>query len=179
VVPDQRLAGASPLRALIVGTVSRTAGVFGAIWNLKDAVSKSPGLMNRKRIRGRHTWARGRKDSKPDNYQEGVEVDAGGVWDKGQASFAGRYADLLRVNEVARFRDESAEISRGRISFATHGAKAQLVGQLETGSLSVLSSSLVRGPDLEAVLGIREVKLGAYWTEGDEATERAEGQEPS
>ncbi len=81
--------------------------------------------MNRNRIRGRHTWARGRKDSKPDNYPEGVEVDAAGVWDKGRASYAERYADLSRVNEVARFRYEAAEISRGRISFATHETKGR------------------------------------------------------
>ncbi len=35
------------------------------------------------------------------------------------------------------------------------------------------------GPDLEAVHGIREVRLGVYWTGGDEAAERAKGKEPS
>ena len=35
------LGGASPLQALMVGTVSRTARVSIARWNLKEAVSKS------------------------------------------------------------------------------------------------------------------------------------------
>ena len=39
-----------------------------------------PGLRNTKRIRGSHTWARGRKDPKPDSHPEGVEVDGTGGW---------------------------------------------------------------------------------------------------
>jgi hypothetical protein len=42
VVLDRRLGGASPLRALMEGTVSRTARVSGVTRNLKEAVSKVP-----------------------------------------------------------------------------------------------------------------------------------------
>ena len=58
------------------------------------------------------------------------------------------------------------------------GQRAEPVGLLETGSLSILGTILVRGPELEIADGIRKVKLGAYRIGGDEVTERAEGQEP-
>jgi hypothetical protein len=62
---EKRLGGESPLRALMTGTVSRTARVSTARWNLKEAVRKLPARGTRTACEASGRWARRHKSSNP------------------------------------------------------------------------------------------------------------------
>jgi len=49
-------------------------------------------------------------------HPDGEEVDAAGVCSEGRASYPGRAADSPCATAIERWRDESAEVSRGRSS---------------------------------------------------------------
>ena len=63
-----------------------------------------PGLRNTKRIRGSHTWARRRKDLKPDSHPEGVEVYATGGWGESECVIPGEICSS--ANGLVSSRDE-------------------------------------------------------------------------
>ena len=51
--------------------------------------TQTPGPRYTKRIEGIRSWARGRKDSKPDSHPEGVDVDVTGVWEESRCAIPG------------------------------------------------------------------------------------------
>lgn len=73
-----------------MGTVSRTARVSVARRNLKKAVGKVLARRTEIAYRGSHIRARRHVTLKPDNYPEGVAVNAAGIWDEGHAHYPGR-----------------------------------------------------------------------------------------
>jgi len=84
-----------------------------------------PGLRNTKRIRGSHTWARRRKDLKPNSHPEGVEVDATGRWGESECVIPGEICSsangLISSRDEMRGEQKSAE---GIVAIG-HVAKAQ------------------------------------------------------
>jgi len=82
------------LRALMTGTVSRTARVSTARCNLKEAVSKL--LVRRTGIAYEAVsgWARGQKDSKPNSHSEPLDVYAADIWKESHAPYPGRSAHV-------------------------------------------------------------------------------------
>ena len=78
----------------MVGTVSRTARVSGATRNLKEAVSK---VLARRTGIAYEAVTSGREGiylQSPITIQEGVAVDAAGIWDEGHAHYPGRSVSL-------------------------------------------------------------------------------------
>jgi len=78
----------------MVGTASRTAWVPGATRNLKEAVSKVLARRKGNRIQVIHIQARGQWYPKPNNYPEGVDVEAAGTWGEGHAPSPGETPHL-------------------------------------------------------------------------------------
>ena len=79
----------------MAGTVSRTARVSRATWNLKEAEGKA--LARRTEIAYEAAVpGQGSKDfQSPVAIREGAEVNAAGMWDEGRAHYPGRSANLL------------------------------------------------------------------------------------
>ena len=109
----------------MVGTYSRTARVSGATRNLKEAVSKvlarRTGIAYEAVISGRE----GNYLQSPITIQEGVAVDAAGIWDEGHANYPGRSVNLPCATGVERRREGLAEVSRGHTSRINHPAKGR------------------------------------------------------
>ncbi len=80
----------SPLRTLMTGTVSGTARVSGATRNLKEAVGKVPARRTGTAYEATTSGRGGQKTRSPIVIQEGVGVDAAGIWNEGRASYLGR-----------------------------------------------------------------------------------------
>jgi hypothetical protein len=112
----------------MVGTVSRTARVSGVTRNLKEAAGKT--LARRTEIayeadtsgRGGHVL------QSPITIQEGVSVDAAGIWSEGHAHYPGRSAVPHRAKSGAwqsgdRLSSCSAEVSRSHTSRTNLPAK--------------------------------------------------------
>jgi hypothetical protein len=100
----------------MVGTDSRTARVSGATRNLKEAVGK---VLARRTGIAYEAVTSGRGGiitQSPITIQEGVAVDAAGVWDEGHAHYPGRSVNLLSATGVERCRDGLTEVSRGHRS---------------------------------------------------------------
>ena len=74
----------------MVGTVSRTARVSGATWNLKEAVSKVLARRTEIAYKAATTGQAGTCLIKPNIHPEGVVVDAAGIWEEGRANYPGR-----------------------------------------------------------------------------------------
>ena len=88
----------------MVGTVSRTARVSVARRNLKEAVSK---VLARRTGIAYEAATSGRGGTilqSPITIQEGVSVDAAGLWDEGRAYYPGRSVnppqDATRFGEI-------------------------------------------------------------------------------
>ena len=77
----------------MVGTDSRTARVSGATRNLKEAVSKVLARRTEIAYEAAIFGREGYKTQSPITIQEGVAVDAAGIWDEGHASYPGRSVD--------------------------------------------------------------------------------------
>src|SRR5512136_1088368 len=74
----------------MVGTISRTARVSGAIRNLKEAAGKIPARRTETAYEAATTGQAGTCLIKPNNHPEGVEVNAAGIWEEGHAHYPGR-----------------------------------------------------------------------------------------
>jgi hypothetical protein len=98
----------------MVGTDSRTARVSGATRNLKEAAGKvlarRTGIAYEAVTSGRE----GKYLQSPITIQEGVAVDAAGIWDEGHANYPGRSVNLLCATGVERHRDGLTEVSEPR-----------------------------------------------------------------
>jgi len=98
------------------GTISRTARVSGATRNLKEVVSK---VLARRTEIAYEAVTSGRECyylQSPITIQEGVAVDAAGIWDEGHANYPGRSVTCLCATGVERRRDGLTEVSRSHIS---------------------------------------------------------------
>src|SRR5512136_2412367 len=73
----------------MVGTISRTARVSGAIRNLKEAAGKIPARRTETAYEAATTGQAGTCLIKPNNYPEGVEVNAACIWEDGHAHYSG------------------------------------------------------------------------------------------
>jgi len=108
----------------MVGTDSRTARVSGATRNLKEGVGK---VLARRTGIAYEAVTSGREGTitqSPITIQDGVAVDAAGIWDEGHAHYPGRSVNLPCATGVERRRDGLAEVSRGhksRINRPTKG----------------------------------------------------------
>ncbi len=109
------LEGESPLRTLMVGTVSRTARVSVARRNLKEAVRKAVARRTGTALRQPHLGERAKR-LKAQYHPEGEEVFAAGICSEGRASYPGRSVDLPGATNIVRCWDGLAEVSRGRSS---------------------------------------------------------------
>jgi hypothetical protein len=100
----------------MVGTDSRTARVSVARRNLKEAAGKvlarRTGIAYEAVISGRE----GTYLQSPITIQEGVAVDAAGVWDEGHANYPGRSVNLPCATGVERRRDGFSGVSRSHSS---------------------------------------------------------------
>ena len=90
VVPSWLLGGESPLRALVMGIVSRTARVSVVRRNLKEAVRKVPARGTRSAYEAAPSGRGGQKTRSPIVTREDGDVDATGMWDEGGMSYPGR-----------------------------------------------------------------------------------------
>ena len=100
----------------MVGTVSRIARVSGATRNLKEAVSK---VLARRTGIAYEAVTSGREGiylQSPITIQDGVAVDAAGIWDEGHANYPGRSVNLPCATDIERCRDGMTEVSRGHNS---------------------------------------------------------------
>jgi hypothetical protein len=91
------------------------------------------GLRNTKRIRGSHTWARRRKDLKPDSHPEDVEVDATGRRGESESAIPGEICSsangLISSRDEMRDEQKSAE---GVLAIAYDGEGPNVVRGLRT-----------------------------------------------
>src|SRR4030042_1691680 len=92
-----------------------------------------PGLRNTKRIRGSHTWARRRKDLKPDSHPEDVEVDATGRWGESECAIPGEICSsairLVSSRDETKGEQKSAE---GVVAIKYDGEGPNVEGGLKT-----------------------------------------------
>jgi hypothetical protein len=100
----------------MVGTISRTARVSGATRNLKEAAGKTPARRTGIAYEAGTSGRGGKYLQSPITIQEGVPVDAAGIWGEGHAHYPGRSANLPRATGVERRRDGLVEVSRGHTS---------------------------------------------------------------
>jgi len=109
----------------MVGTDSRTARVSVARRNLKEAAGKvsarRTGIAYEAVISGRE----GDYLQSPITIQEGVTVDAAGIWDEGHANYPGRSVSLPCATDIERCWDRLAEVSRGHTSWTNHPTKGR------------------------------------------------------
>jgi hypothetical protein len=107
----------------MVGTDSRTARVSVARRNLKEAAGKvlarRTGIAYEAVTSGRE----GKYLQSPITIQEGVAVDAAGIWDEGHANYPGRSVNLPCAIGVESRRDGLTEVSRGHTSWFNHPTK--------------------------------------------------------
>ena len=106
------------------------------------------------------------------NHPESEEVDAAGVCSEGRASYPGRSADLPCATAIERWRDESAEVSRGRSSrLQPRRRRAELVMSGQSRVLSARTGQMPRGHaganDATGGAGSSDGARGAYWPTGD------------
>jgi len=107
----------------MVGTDSRTARVSVARRNLKEAAGK---ILARRTEIAYEAVISGREGiylQSPITIQEGVAVDAAGMWDEGHANYPGRSVNLPCATDVERGRDGLAEVSRGHNSRSDQSMK--------------------------------------------------------
>jgi len=106
------------------------------------------------------------------NHPESEEVDAAGICSEGHASYPGRSADLPCATAIERWRDESAEVSRGRISrLLPKRRRAELVLSGQSRVLSARTGQKSRGDtganDWTGWAGSPDDGRGASWPTGD------------
>jgi len=85
----------------MVGTVSRTARVSGATRNLKEAAGK---ILARRTEIAYEAGISGREGTtlqSPITIQDGMSVDAAGIWDEGRVHYPGRSAVPHRAKSSA------------------------------------------------------------------------------
>ena len=86
----------------MAGTVSRTARVSIARWNLKEAAGKIPARRTGIAYEAVPSGREGQSLQSPIAIREGGTVYAAGLWDEGHAHYPGRSARLPRATGVAR-----------------------------------------------------------------------------
>ncbi len=128
VVSNWRLGGESPLRTLMTGTVSRTARVSIARWNLKKAAGKIPARRTGIAYEAVPSGRGGKYLQSPIVIREAGAVYAAGIWEEGHAHYPGRSASLPRATGVARRRDGLVEVSRGHSSWSNRPVKDRTRG---------------------------------------------------
>ena len=115
VVADRGPGGGSPLRTLVMGTVSRTARASprGGVRRKLQAKCRPDEQEAHRRRPHRGEGAR-RPEAR--YHPDGAVVDAPGLWHEGRAPYPGRSVALPWATGAARRRDGAAEVSRGRSS---------------------------------------------------------------
>src|SRR5690625_626781 len=103
------------LRALMTGTVSRTARASAARRSLKEAVSKLPARRTGSAYEAVSFWAKVHKSPKPKVHPESEAVYATGIWKESHAPYPGRPVDvpgnrLVLPRGTAKHRQETAEV---------------------------------------------------------------------
>jgi len=104
----------------MTGTVSWTARVSTARWNLKEAAGKLPARRTETAYEAVPSGREGKYLQSPIVIREGGAVYAAGMWKEGHASYPGRSVNLPRATGIARCWDGSTEVSRGHNSRANH-----------------------------------------------------------
>ena len=89
----------------MVGTVSRTARVSVARRNLKEAAGKTPARRTGIAYEAVTSGREGKYIQSPITIQEGVAVDAAGIWGEGHAHYPGRSVNLSRTAGLLTSRD--------------------------------------------------------------------------
>src|SRR6266568_6734947 len=107
----------------MVGTISRTARVSVARRNLKEAAGKVPARRTEIAYEAVTSGREGHYLQSPITIQEGVAVDAAGVWDEGHAHYPGRSANLPCATNIERCWDGLAEVSRSHSSWPDQSMK--------------------------------------------------------
>lgn len=115
-----------PMETLMTGTLSQTARVSAARWNLKEAAGKLPVRGTRTAYEATTRWARGRIDSKP-NVIRTEPAYMRRIYGRKVARLTLRDLPSCRkAKRVARRADGPAEVSRG------HSNRQPTVGSMET-----------------------------------------------
>src|SRR6266568_9644465 len=96
----------------MVGTDSRTARVSVARRNLKEAAGKVSARRTGIAYEAVTSGREGNYLQRPITIQDGVAVDAAGIWDEGHANYPGRSVNLPCATGVERRRDGLSEVSR-------------------------------------------------------------------
>ena len=109
----------------MVGTDSRTARVSVARRNLKEAAGKIPARRTGIAYEAVTSGREGIYLQSPITIQDGVAVDAAGIWDEGHAHYPGRSVNLPCATGVERRREGLAEVSRGHTSRLNHLTKGR------------------------------------------------------
>ena len=123
-------------KALVTGTVSRTARVSGATRNLKEAVGKIPARRTGTAYEAGASERGGRKIQGPIVTRENVEANAAGLWDEGHASYPGISVVLFSgATGVARRRDGAATNAQGDV-YAVDVNPTQIVSAREAAGLT-------------------------------------------
>ena len=130
----------------MTGTVSRTARVSTARWNLKEAAGKIPARRTEIAYEAVPSGREGHYLQSPIVIREDGAVNAAGIWEEGRANYPGRSASLPRATDIVRCRDGLAEVSRRRSSCPNQSAKGRTCQEAETDILHVLDRCLERGP---------------------------------
>jgi hypothetical protein len=130
----------------MTGTVSRTARVSTARWNLKEAAGKIPARRTETAYEAVPSGREGQYLQSPIVIREGGAVNAAGIWEEGRANYPGRSVSLPLATGTVRCRDGLAEVSRRHISWVNHSVKGRTYQEAETDILHVLDRCLERGP---------------------------------
>jgi hypothetical protein len=109
----------------MVGTDSRTARVSVVRRNLKEAAGKILARRTEIAYEAVISGREGRYLQSPITIQEGMAVDAAGIWDEGHAHYPGRSANLPCATDAERRRDGLTEVSRGHMSWSNQPAKGR------------------------------------------------------
>ena len=78
----------------MTGTASRTARVFTARWNLKEAAGKIPARRTEITYEAVSSGREGHYLQSPIVIREGEAVDVAGIWEEGRAHYPGRSVGL-------------------------------------------------------------------------------------
>ena len=104
----------------MTGTVSRTARVSIARWNLKEAAGKIPARRTEITYEAVPFGREGTDLQSPIVIREGGAVNVAGIWDEGRANYPGRSVDLPCARNIVRCPDGPTEVSRRHSSWANH-----------------------------------------------------------
>ena len=130
----------------MTGTVSRTARVSIARWNLKEAAGKIPARRTEIAYKAVPFGQEGQYIQRPIVIREDGTVNAAGIWDEGRANYPRRSVNLPRARCIVRCSEGLTEVSRRHSSWVNHSVKGRTCQEADTDILLVLDRCLERGP---------------------------------